>query len=59
MRELHILKMPRVMQSLFYLLKYDRSQICEKDTNKVDFKLVTALINEDLFERMAKYHPVG
>ena len=59
LKELHILKMPRVLQSLFYLLRYDRSEICEKDTNKVEFKKVKALINDQLFERMSKYQPFG
>lgn len=58
-KELHILKMPRVLQSLFYLLRYDRAEICEKDTNKVEFKKVKALINDELFERMSKYQPLG
>ena len=53
------MKMPRVLQALFYLLGYTREEICERDTNKLDFKRAKTLINEDLFERMAKYIPFG
>lgn len=59
MKTLNIIKCPRVLQVLFYLLGYEREQICERDTNKLDFKQVKVLINEDLFERMAKYEPFG
>ena len=59
LKELHVLKMPRVLQALFYLLQYRREQICETDTNKLDFKKVKSLIGEDLFERMARYNPLG
>ncbi len=53
------MKMPRVLQALFYLLQYDREAICERDTNKLDFKKTKTLIGEDLFEKMAKYNPLG
>ena len=53
------MKMPRVLQTLFYLLSYDREDICERDTNKLDFKKAKALIGEDLFEKMSKYNPLG
>ena len=59
MKELHVMKMPRVLQSLFYLLHFEREQICERDTNKLDFKKVKTLIDDDLFEKMSKYLPLG
>ena len=58
-RDLSIMKMPRVLQTLFYLLKYKREEICERDTNKLDFKSIKPLINEDLFDRMSNYKPIG
>jgi len=57
--DLHVLKMPRVLQALFYLLKYDREQIAECGTNKLDFKKAKSLINDDLFVRMSEYNPLG
>mmetsp|Transcript_19643 Transcript_19643/g.26562 ORF Transcript_19643/g.26562 Transcript_19643/m.26562 type:complete len:253 (+) Transcript_19643:1413-2171(+) len=59
MKELHVLKMPRVLQCLFYMLSYEREAICERDTNKLDFKKAKNLISEDLFERMSKLAPLG
>lgn len=59
LKSVHVLKMPRVLQVLFYLLKYDRELICEVGTNKLDFKKAKQLIGEDLFERMSKYNPLG
>lgn len=53
------MKMPRVLQTLFYLLKYRREEVCERDTNKLDFKKVKPLINEELFDRMSTYKPFG
>ena len=58
-KDLNVMKMPRVLQSLFYLLSYSREEICERDTNKLDFKKSKMLIGEDLFERMSKYNPLG
>lgn len=46
---LNIIKMPRVLQTLFYLLKYDCKDICEPDTNKLDLKMVRPLLNDTLF----------
>lgn len=58
-RDLNIMKMPRILQAMFYLLRYEREQICDRETNCLDFKKVKALINDDLFERMARYNPIG
>ena len=55
----HIIKMPRILQTLFYLLKYDREQICERDTNKLCFKEAKMYINDGLFKAMANYNPFG
>ena len=51
--------MPRVLQTLFYLLRYDREEVCERDTNKLDFKKVKTLMTEELFKRMSEYEPFG
>jgi len=59
LKELNLMKMPRVLQALFYMLRFSREEICERDTNKLDFKKAKQLISEDLFEKMAKYNPLG
>lgn len=56
---MNIMKMPRILQALFYTLKYTREDICERDTNKLDFKRAKTLINEDLFDRMTRHNPFG
>lgn len=57
--------MPRVFQSVFYLLGYNREDICERDTNKLDWKkarLVLAGENNDgteFFKKLGEYNPLG
>lgn len=39
-KTLHLIKFPRIWQSLIYLLKFkDQSEICERDTNKLSWKV--------------------
>ena len=59
LKHLSLLKHGRVLQALFYLLGYTREQICERGTNCIDFKLAKELINEQLFQKMADYEPLG
>jgi hypothetical protein len=58
-RQNFTMKHPRVLQTLFYLLGYTREQICERGTNCLDFKLAKELINEQLFQKMGSYQPLG
>ena len=51
--------MPRVLQSLFYLLRYEKEEVCERDTNKLDFKKCKLLMSDELFRRMSEYEPFG
>lgn len=59
MRQQCIVKHARVHQTLFYLLGYTREEICERDTNALDFKKAKDLINESLFQKMGNYNPLG
>jgi hypothetical protein len=59
LRQLSICKNLRVLQSLFYFLGYTREQICEPGTNALDFKKAKEYINEQLFQKIAKYNPAG
>jgi len=49
LKELHVLKNPRILQTLFFLLRYKREEICESETAKLDFKKARNLINDKLF----------
>jgi len=51
--------MPRIFQSIFYFLGYQREQICERDTNKLEWKKAKMLIDSDFFKRIGEYHPFG
>lgn len=57
--------MPKVFQSLFYLLGYKREEICERDTNKLEWKKARQVLlgpNHDgaeFFHRIGEYNPFG
>ena len=53
------MKMPRVLQTLFYMLGCTREEICERDTNMLDFKKVKRMIDDDLFIGMSKFNAFG
>lgn len=54
-----ILKNGRIMQTLFYLLGFEREQICFRGTNKFNLKQAKQFLNEDLLQRMGTYNPQG
>ena len=61
---LHVIKYSRIFQALFYLLHYHtREQICERDTNKLQWKnSAQFMINnsyQSIFYRMNEYWPIG
>lgn len=51
--------MGRVFQTVFYLLGYDRDEICERDTNKIEWKKAKELLTPAFFERLNSYNPFG
>ena len=60
LKSLYVLKYPKIIQSLFYMLKYqERDHICERGTNKLEWKKAKMFINNDLFLRMADFWPPG
>lgn len=50
LKKLHVMKFPRILQCLFYLLGYSREEICERDTAMLNFKKTKALITDKLFQ---------
>ena len=54
-----VLKMPTILQSLFFLNKFTREQICEPNTNKFSWKKAKELLVKELPERMANYKVWG
>lgn len=58
-KDFHVIKMVRVWQTLFYLLGYEREDLCERDTNKLWWKKSKKHLNEDLFKAIGQYDPHG
>lgn len=59
LRDLHVIKNPRILQTLFFLLRYNREEVCERDTAKLDCKKARMLINDKLFQAIGTYNPYG
>lgn len=59
LRQLYLVKHRRVLQTLFYLLGYEREQVCERDTNSLDFKKAKELLDDHFLMRMQQYNPCG
>ena len=63
-RTLHLIKFPRIWQSLIYLLKFeDQSAVCERDTNKLSWKKTKEILDKgdgnSVFKRLNDYCPFG
>ncbi|CAI2387904.1 unnamed protein product [Moneuplotes crassus] len=54
-----VIKMARVIQTAFYLLKYTREDICEEKTNCLDWKKTKKYLNDDFFKNLKEYQPIG
>jgi hypothetical protein len=51
--------MARIFQSLFYMLKYKREDLCERDTNKLFWKKAKTFLNLEFFKVLSEYDPYG
>lgn len=56
---MNVIRMGRVFQTVFYLLGYEREEICERDTNKLEWKKAKNLLNEEFFNKLGAYNPFG
>lgn len=56
-----VIKYPRIWQSLFYILKIPREEICEDGTNKLKWKSAKKWLkpNTKLWDMMAEYEGSG
>jgi hypothetical protein len=57
--DLKVIKHTRILQSLFYLLKYNREQICEDGTNRLFWKKAKKFFNDDILTKIAAFSPYG
>lgn len=54
-RDFRVLKMPHILQGLFFLTKFEREKICEVNSNKFSWKKAKQLLVTELPERMKEY----
>ena len=59
LKQAKLVRFPKVLQSLFYLLQYVREDICEVKTNKLWWKHAKTLVNDEFFMNIFKYEPIG
>lgn len=60
LKQLYVMKYPKIFQALFYFLQFKpRDYVCERDTNKLDWKRGKSFINDDMFSKMGDYWPIG
>jgi hypothetical protein len=59
LKEMTVLKMRRILQSVFYLLKYKRADVCLEGTNKFFWKSAKKYMNEHFLKALASYSPFG
>ena len=59
LRDFNVIKMQRVVQTIFYLLKYKREDICEKGTNKFFWKKAKNLIDDEFINRLVFFNALG
>ena len=61
--KLYVVRFPRILQSLYYLLGNAREDICDVDTNKLSWKLArTQMMSGDkdsIYFKMNEYWPLG
>lgn len=58
-RHMRVLKMPKILQSLMYLLGFTRESICEPRTNKLFWKKANHFLTHDVPVRMEKFVIIG
>ena len=54
-----VLKLPSILQSLFFLNKVERERICEPNSNKLSWKKAKELLETELPGRMKTYSVFG
>ena len=58
-KKFKVIKTPRVLQSIFYFLGYNREDIWEENTNKLCWKKAKRFITDEFFNRLVQYNPIG
>lgn len=56
---MQVVKMPKIVQSLLYLLGFTREEICEPKTNCIFWKKAKGFVHEEMPHRMSTYQVIG
>lgn len=60
LKNIFVLKFPKIIQALFYFIQYEkREDVCERGTNKLQWKKAKQFINDDMFAKMTEHWPCG
>ena len=59
LKSYNVIKWRKIFQSLFYLLGYCREDVCERDTNRLDWKKAKGFINNQFLHELVSYEPTG
>ena len=59
LKDTTVIKMPRILQSVFYLLQFKREDVCQPNTNKFFWKFAKKHLSEVFLERLVAYTPLG
>jgi len=54
-----VIKMPRIIQSLMFLMKVPRTETCEPDSNKLFWKNAKKFLSGELQNQMSEYRVLG
>lgn len=53
--KINVLKQGRILQSVFYMLGYERENICERMTNRIWWKIAKKHVTEEFLKKMVEY----
>jgi len=57
--QMRVIKLPKILQALFYLLRLEREEICLPNSQNFDWKRARDLVCERLPKGMAEYKVLG
>lgn len=59
LKDTSVVKMRRILQSVFYLLQYKREDVCINGTNKLFWKVAQKLLDDSFIDKLVSYSPCG
>lgn len=56
---MRVMKMPKILQSLMYLLGFTREEVCQPSSQLFFWKIAKNLIKDDVPQKMKEYKVLG